>query len=210
MLFSGGFLLLLAVVVLVMVNRHMKRSRDEMDRLDHRIGTLWQELDSRRQEPADPEDHPRLTTGTHTAGSDSPEKVAAERAVYERIWPTIWTLHEKVGAFLRAVEHQDSNNNDNRLAARQAALDLRGEANQLRPFLDETVDQLVHQLLDVEIKAHLAACQFLDNRQAQLGTDSSADIARDGYRQQWHLHHDNEAKEILGHLVHAIRRRTLS
>lgn len=205
-LIVGGLLSLLAFGTFVVVGRQIRQARDDAEHIDHRLNTLWHELDTLRLDPVpNGESHSLPASPTNTP---SPEKFAAERAVYEKLWPVIWTLHDRVGAFLRAVEHNEPHS-ETRLAARQAALDLRSETNRARPFINEGVDHLLHQLLDVEIKAHLAACQYLDQRHAQLAEARGGDISRDPYRQQWHMHYDNEAKELIDHLVHTIRQRIL-
>lgn len=207
-LLIGGLLCLLAIGTFVVVGRQIRQARDEAEHIDHRLNTLWHELDTLRMDPVpNGESHaPPAAAGLTNVAS--PETFIAERAVYEKLWPYIWALHDRVGVFLRAVEHNEPHS-ESRLAARQAALDLRSETNHARPFITEGVDQLLHQLLDVEIKAHLAACQYLDQRHAQLAEARGGDISRDPYRQKWHMHYDNEAKEVLDHLVHTIRQRTL-
>ncbi|WP_148862946.1 hypothetical protein [Marinobacter fonticola] len=206
LLVVGGLLCLLALIAFFLINRKVQQALSDVDHIDHRLNTLWHELDTLRLDPAPSADQP-LKSGH--APEPSPEKFAAERAVYETLWPLIWTLHDKVGTFLRAVDNRESHS-ESRLAARHAALEVRSQVNRMRPFFDENIDRLLSQLLDVEIKAHLTACQYLDRGQSQTAVGAEGiETQPETLRHKWRMLYDSEATELVNQLVDAIRRRTL-
>lgn len=204
----GGLLCLLALISFFLVNRKIQQALNDVDHIDHRLNTLWHELDTLRLDPA-PATATDQPLKSAMQPAPSPEKYAAEREVYETLWPLIWSLHDKVGTFLRAVDHRESHS-ESRLAARHAALEVRSQVNRLRPFFDENIDRLITQLLDVEIKAHLTACQYLDRNQSQTAVGAEGiETQPDTLRHKWKLLYDSEATELVNQLVDAIRRRTL-
>lgn len=206
LLVVGGLLCLLALIAFFLINRKVQQALQDVDHIDHRLNTLWHELDTVRLDPVPSADQPLKSA---TLPAPSPEKYTAERAVYETLWPLIWSLHDKVGTFLRAVDHRESHS-ESRLAARHAALEVRSQVNRMRPFFDENIDRLITQLLDVEIKAHLTACQYLDRSQSQTAVGAEGiETQPDTLRQKWRMLYDSEATELVNQLVDAIRRRTL-
>ncbi|ROU01508.1 hypothetical protein EB809_03345 [Marinobacter sp. R17] len=194
---AGGLACLIALAAFVVLFRQVRRQQEEVDYLERRINTLWQEADAQVGGEGDKPDAPSVDVRPRAGVS------ATERAAYDTLWPLAWELHDRIGTFLRAIDHHEPIS-DTRLAARHAALDLRRETNRLRPFIDADIDHLLHQLLDAEVKAHLAACQFLDNRDARAreGSENSS-------RWQWQEHHEQEAVELMNQLVTAIRKRVL-
>lgn len=195
---AGALVCLIALVAFIVLFRQVRRQQEEVDYLERRINTLWHETDA--QQVGDDGDRP------DAAPADIRPRAgisASERAAYDTLWPLAWELHDRIGTFLRAIDHHEPIS-DPRLAARHAALDLRRETNRLRPFIDADIDHLLHQLLDAEVKAHLAACQFLDNRDARAreGSENSS-------RWQWQEHHEQEAVELMNQLVTGIRKRVL-
>ena len=208
LLVVGSLLCLLALIAFFLVNRKIQQALNDVDHIDHRLNTLWHELDTLRLDPA-PATTADQPLKSATQPVPSPEKYAAEREVYETLWPLIWSLHDKVGNFLRAVDHRESHS-ESRLAARHAALEVRSQVNRLRPFFDENIDRMITQLLDVEIKAHLTACQYLDRNQSQTAVGAEGiETQPDTLRNKWRLLYDSEATELVNQLVDAIRRRTL-
>lgn len=204
--------LVLAALIAIVAITAIKRSLEaEQDVLKRRLDTLWHEMDDvRMQRPTDGGeseiDAPPATPASRSRGAPSSnaaisvERFNHEKAVYEGIWAVTWALHDRVGAFLRAVEAGE-NASDSRLSARNAALEARAKTNALRPFYDEQLDDLLSRIIDAEIKAHLAACQYLDYRQSEPGTSI------DSYRETFRLQHDGEAREVVSQLVATIRRR---
>ncbi len=48
----------------------------------------------------------------------------------------------------------------------------------LRPFFNAEVDDLLTRLIDTEIKAHLAACQYMDMQQGGLSAGADDENSR--------------------------------
>lgn len=190
LLLSAG-LLLAALLAMLVVSRLRQRLQADQESLRRRIDGLWHELDEQRMQPP---------AGDGDRAASAEERFRRQYAVWESVWEVVWALHERVGGFLRAVESGD-NVGDSRLSARNAALEARSRINSLRPFFDEQVDMLVARVIDAEIKAHLAACQYLDRRATE--TDGGLESHRENFR----LQHDGEAREAVNQLVTVIRQR---
>ena len=79
--------------------------------------------------------------------------------------------------------------------------------NRNRPFCTESVDELVTLLIDAEIKAHLAACQYLDLLKDVTSASSNHD--RRVLQEKCHSLHEGEARELMNQLVSSIRHRTI-
>jgi hypothetical protein len=108
--------------------------------------------------------------------------------------------------FLRAVEAGEAAG-ELRLEARNAALEARNLLNRNRPFCTESVDELVTRLIDAEIKAHLAACQYLDLLKDVSSASSNHD--RRVLQDKCHSLHEGEARELMNQLVSSIRHRAI-
>lgn len=187
-------LVLAAVLAVMVVSRLRQQLQTEQDALRHRLDGLWHELDDLRMQA------PSANPGISERPGVNEERFRRQYAVWEAVWDLAWTLHDRVGNFLRAVENGE-NPSESRLSARNAALDARSRVNALRPFFDEHVDALLSRLVDAEIKAHLAACQYLDRR----STEPEGRL--ESYRESFRLQHDGEAREAVNQLVAAIRER---
>ncbi len=135
------------------------------------------------------------------------ERFSTEKAAYDALWPLTWSLHDRLGQFLRAVEANDDNAGELRLEARNAALEARRALNRVRPFCHTDIDELITQLIDNHIKAHLAACHLMDLRKDSLGSGSSHEMAVQ--KEKFRMLYDGQAKEMLDQLVTLIRRRML-
>lgn len=190
---SAG-LLLAALLAVLTLSRLRQQLRAEQDNLRHRLDGLWHELDELRMQT------PVTSSATSERSPANEERFRRQYGVWESVWEVAWTLHDRVGNFLRAVENGE-NVADSRLSARNAALEARSRVNGLRPFFDEHVDALLSRVIDAEIKAHLAACQYLDRRSTE------PDGSLESYRESFRLQHDGEAREAVNQLVAAIRQR---
>lgn len=145
--------------------------------------------------------------GNGASGSPVEEaRYHTEVEAYSKIWPQVWHLHERLGMFLRAVEAGEAAG-ELRLEARNAALEARNLLNRNRPFCTESVDELVTRLIDAEIKAHLAACQYLDLLKDVTSASSNHD--RRVLQEKCHSLHEGEARELMNQLVSSIRHRTI-
>ncbi|MDC0661587.1 hypothetical protein [Marinobacter sp. SS21] len=194
--------LIVALTLVLIVNRHRQQSESEYEAQKQRLDTLWQELDDLRVGQVD---MPHVATGHPTDGL-AREHLAIERSAYEQLWPPVCDLHDKLGAFLRAVEAQEPANDD-RLTARNAALEARSVLNQVRPFCHARVEELATQLIDSEIKAHLAGCHY-----QELQRDSDANATsheQEVQHQKFRLLYEGEVPELMNELIEAIRRRTV-
>ena len=210
MLSTGGLPLLLAagalglaLIALFLSSGARRRNQEQLTALRERSDTLWREVDDIRvaqfNRPGE----------AGNGGSGSPVEEAryhTEVEAYSKIWPQIWHLHERLGMFLRAVEAGEAAG-ELRLEARNAALEARNLLNRNRPFCTESVDELVTRLIDAEIKAHLAACQYLDLLKDVSSASSNHD--RRVLQDKCHSLHEGEARELMNQLVSSIRHRAI-
>lgn len=207
LLSTNHFILLIAAAALVVAiaalfsgSAARRRSLSQIDTVKQRVDSLWTDMDELRVSQFN---------GPGASGGNDPtagERFAAEKAAYETIWPLLWSLHDKLGMFLRAVE-ADEQVGELRLEARNAALAARSTLNRVRPFCHDDVDELITQLIDNHIKAHLAACHYMDLRKDSLS--SSSNHERAVQKEKFHMLYDGQAKEMLDQLVTLIRRRML-
>lgn len=165
-----------------------------------RVDSLWTDMDELRVSHFN---GPKASGGNDPTAS---QRFSAEKAAYEAIWPLVWSLHDKLGMFLRAVEADDQAG-ELRLEARNAALTARSTLNRVRPFCHGDIDELITQLIDTHIKAHLAACHYMDLRKDSLS--SSSNHERAVQKEKFHMLYDGQSKEMLDQLVTIIRRRML-
>ncbi len=194
--------LVVALTLILIVHRYQQQSESEHEAQKQRLDTLWQELDDLRVGQAET---PYVAAG-HSSDGLAREHLAIERSAYEQLWPPIYDLHDKLGIFLRAVEAQEPAN-DSRLSARNAALEARSVLNQVRPFCHARVEELATQLIDSEIKAHLAGCQY-----QELQRDSDANETgheQEIQHQKFRLLYEGEVPELMSELIEAIRRRSV-
>lgn len=189
--------IIILLIGIVILSRFRQAMLSRYATLQTRLDTLWHEMDYLRLQA------PEAETGAVAPADRSAlvsQQFASEKAVFEQLWPVIWDLHDKLGTFLRAVESAESAT-DSRLAARTAALHARATINSLRPFYDGQLDDLLTRLIDADIKAHLAACQYLDHRHS--GTSESPE----GHREKFRLIYEGDARDLLNQLVSVMRRR---
>lgn len=192
--------LVVAIIAVFSGSAARRRLQEQNDVLKQRVDTLWQDMDDMRVSQFNSPGAPGGTDAT--AG----ERFATEKAAYDAIWPLVWSLHDKLGMFLRSVE-ADEPAGELRLEARNAALEARSTLNRVRPFCHGEIDELITHLIDNHIKAHLAACHFMDLRKDSLS--SSTNHEREVQKEKFRMLYDGQAKEMLTQLVTAIRRRTL-
>lgn len=204
---TNQLILLIAVaavtiaVIAIFSGAAARRRMSEQGRIvKERVDSLWSDVNEWRVSQFN--DPVTSTDQDPIAG----ERFAAEKAAYDAIWPLIWSLHDKLGLFLRAVEAEEPAG-ELRLEARNAALDARRMLNRVRPFCHEDIDELITQLIDNHIKAHLAACHLMDLRKDSLSSDSSHEMAVQ--KEKFHMLYDNHARDMLSQLVTLIRRRML-
>lgn len=167
-----------------------------------RVDSLWKDINAWQASQFSAPSGGVNSEPDHTAG----ERFATEKAAYDAIWPPVWSLHDKLGIFLRAVE-ADEITGECRLDARDAALEARRVLNRVRPFCDGDIEELVTQLIENYIKAHLAACHLIDLRKDALA--SSSDHQHAVQKEKFRMLYDGQAKEMLNQLVVLIRRRML-
>jgi len=206
---NGIALVLSAIALMVAVATlvyavNSRRTQSQLDsQLKQRTETLWRDMDELRVSQFNGTPHPLLNSGSASSESD---QFAAEKAAYDEIWPQLWLLHDRLGLFLRTVESGEAAG-ELRLEARNAALDARNALNRRRPFCHEDVDSMVTKLIDTDIKAHLAACQYMDLLKETATSDTTHD--RNIQREKFHLLYDGEARELMNQVVALIRRRIL-
>jgi type II secretory pathway pseudopilin PulG len=195
--------LLLIVLVLVVVALQASRRQVTVQlELKQRLETLWHEMDELRVQQFNASEPSVGNSGNQVLA----EQFLLEKAALEKIWPLVWGLHDKLASFLRAVESNEPTG-DTRVTARNAALEARKAVNGLRPFFNAEVDDLLTRLIDTEIKAHLAACQYMDMQQGGLSAGAEDESSRHTSRQKFRLLHEGDAKDLLNHLVEVMRRR---
>lgn len=199
----AGLVLVVLVVAVVALQISRRQAGGQLE-LKQRVATLWQEMDELRVQQFNEAEPPTGTSGNQLLA----EQFLLEKAALEKIWPLVWGLHDKLGSFLRAVESNEPTG-DTRVTARNAALEARKTANGLRPFFNAEVDDLLTRLIDTEIKAHLAACQYMDMQQGGLSVSADDEGSRHSSRQKFRLLHEGDGKDLLNHLVEIMRRRMI-
>ncbi|MBC7182577.1 MAG: hypothetical protein H5U30_03250 [Marinobacter sp.] len=202
-LFVSACAFLLALVSITLISGARRRNQDQLTTLREKCDTLWRELDDIRVAQFN-------RPGDAGSGWGSPPIEEAcyqtEIEAYSKIWPQVWQLYERLGAFLRAVEAGESAG-ELRMESRNAALEARNLLNRNRPFCSQAVDELVTRLIDAEIKAHLAACQYLDLLKDVSSASSSHD--RRVLQDKCHSLHEGEARDLMNQLASSIRQRAI-
>lgn len=205
---ANYFILLIAVTALIVAiiaafsgTAARRRMSEQNDTVKQRVDSLWVDMDEMRVSQFN---SPGARGGT--TDTTASERFSAEKAAYDAIWPLVWTLHDKLGMFLRAVE-ADEQAGELRLEARNAALEARKTLNRVRPFCHGDIDELITQLIDNHIKAHLAACHYMDLRKDSLS--SSSNHEREVQKEKFRMLYDAQAREMLDQLVKSIRNRML-
>jgi len=192
--------LIVAAFAIISGSLARRKMTEQNNLMKYRVDTLWKDINawqaSQFNSPGTPAQQD-VNAGEH---------YATEKAAYEAIWPLVWSLHDRLGMFLRAVETED-NAGELRLEARNAALEARKVLNRVRPFCHSDIDELITQLIDNHIKAHLAACHLMDLRKDGLASSSNHEMAVQ--KEKFHMLYDSQAKEMLNQLVTLIRRRML-
>lgn len=192
--------LIAAIVALFSATAARRATAEQSDTVKQRVESLWHDMDEIRVSQFNG------PGSRETGNAVASEQFSAEKAAYEAIWPLVWLLHDKLGMFLRSVE-SDEPASELRLEARKAALDARSTLNRVRPFCHDDIDGLITQLIDNNIKAHLAACHFLDLRKDSLSPNTSHE--REVQKEKFHMLYEGQSRELLSQLVGAIRRRML-
>ena len=192
--------LIVAVVALFSASTAKRAAAEQSDTVKQRVDSLWHDMDEIRVSQFN------SPSSTETGNAIASEQFSAEKAAYEAIWPLVWLLHDKLGMFLRSVE-SDEPAGELRLEARKAALDARSTLNRVRPFCHDDIDGLITQLIDNHIRAHLAACHFMDLRKDSLSSNTSHE--REVQKEKFHTLYEGQSRELLNQLVGAIRRRML-
>lgn len=228
-----GLAMLLAVLVLGAITafwlyqRQNSQQRDlqrEMQALRFQIDDQHMHTDDQRMQPrgpsltATPDRGPQRPPMLPASPAATPPPVAQgpvnrmqaelELQAYQKIWPSVRDLHDKLGNFLRAIETGDTHE-DSRKAARAAALKAKDCAQRLRPFYPENIEALIFQLIDNEVHMHLSACAYLDNNdepQTKAAREKS-NSAYQSLRDESKLIYDGECRQQLNILVQSIRQR---
>lgn len=208
--FAGLALLLTWVVVgavFVWLRREQHRYHENLSQTLH---TLRYEIDEGRQMFQ----VPTVGTGTAVAAQNSNRVSRAqydmELEAYRDIWNALNELHRSLGLFLRSIENRDRYA-EHRQQTRTAATEAKDVTSRLMPFYHESVERIVTSLLDRYIYLHLSACSYLDG---QVGEQLESlplqqSVTLDILRERTHTLYDNEAKQQLKELAHAIRRRLM-
>ena len=199
--------LLACVLALVAILSLLRLKRDHQQRyesLRQRADTLWRELDDLRVDQTTPFTSPALRDGK---AATETSRYLTEKEAYDRIWPQVWQLHDRLGLFLRAVESGEPVG-DLRLETRNTAIEARNLLNRNRPYCCQQVDELATRLIDTEIPTHLAACQYVDLVKEASTTPSTHD--RRALQEKCQHLHEGEARELLQQLTEAVRSRMIT
>lgn len=196
--------LLFALIAIMLSMGARRRHQEQIVTLRERADWLCREVDDIRVVQFNRTSEP----GTSTQGSSALDEARyrAEKEAYDKIWPQVWHLYERLGMFLRAVEAGEAAG-ELRLDARHAALEARSLLNRNRPFCTEVIEGLTTRLIDTEIKAHLAACQHLDLLKDVSNGSSSHD--RRVLQDKCHSLHEGDARDLINQLASSIRQRTI-
>lgn len=207
---SGNLLLILSLAALIIAlvalvhSSGVKRTQSgQYALMREKADSLWRELDDLRT--GAPDKLP-LTNNIGNTAATAEARYQTEKSAYNRLWPEIWRLHDRLGLFLRTVEAGEPAG-ELRLDARNTALEVRQLLNTERPFCCEQVADLITQLVDTEIKAHLAACRYLDLLKDVSTQPTQED--RQTLQQKYHSLYEGDARELLNQLATTIRRRTI-
>jgi hypothetical protein len=195
--------LIVALTALLLTSGAKRRAVEEADSLRLQIGTLGRELEEFRVDQFNSADRASTTTNMSETGI---ARYSAEKEAYDVLWPQVWQLHDRLGMFLRAVQSGEDISGL-RQDTRNAALDSRALLSRYRPFCCASVEELLTYLIDTEIKAHMAACQYLDLLKDAANTPSDHD--RRVQQDKCHVLYEIEAKDLLNRLITAIRQRVL-
>ncbi|MBE0484996.1 hypothetical protein [Marinobacter sp.] len=196
--------LLFALIAIVLIAGARRRHQEQITTLRERADWLCREVDDIRVVQF----NRTSQSGTQNQGSSALDgaRYRSEKEAYDKIWPQVWQLYERLGMFLRAVEAGEAAG-ELRLEARHAALEARSLMNRNRPFCSEVVESLTTRLIDTEIKAHLAACQHLDLLKDVSNESSSHD--RRVLQDKCQSLHEGDARDLINQLAASIRQRTL-
>lgn len=196
--------LLCALIAMVLAVGAPRRCQEQIATLRERADWLWREVDDIRVGQFNRTGEP--VTSTQGSSALDEARYRTEKEAYDKIWPQVWQLYERLGMFLRAVEAGEASK-ELRLEARHAALEARSLLNQNRPFCSEGVEELTTRLIDTEIKAHLAACQHLDL--VKTSSNASPSHERRVLQDKCQSLHEGEARDLINQLASSIRQRTL-
>ncbi|PSF12747.1 hypothetical protein [Marinobacter shengliensis] len=196
--------MLLALGSILFTASARRRHREELTTLRERADTLWREVDEFRV--AQFNRTGESGSSPHMSSLFDEARYRTEKEAYDKLWPQVWHLYERLGMFLRAVEAGEASG-ELRLEARHAALEARNLLNRNRPFCSDVVDGLATRLIDTEIKAHLAACQHLDLLKDVSNTSSSHD--RRVLQDKCHSLHEGDARDLINQLASTIRERSI-
>ena len=83
---------------------------------------------------------------------------------YQKIWKQINNLHSKLGIFLRSIDHEE-NIESNRKECRETLYNTQSIANELVPFIDKSIENIMFESIDIYSNIHLSACVYLDGNQ---------------------------------------------
>lgn len=195
--------LIVAIISIFSGTTVRRKLAERVDAIKMRVDSLWTDMDELRVSHFN---GPKVSGASGGNDTTASERFSAEKAAYEAIWPLVWSLHDKLGMFLRAVEADDQAG-ELRLEARNAALTARSTLNRVRPFCHGDIDELITQLIDNHIKAHLAACHYMDLRKDSLSSSSNHEKAVQ--KEKFRMLYDGQSKEMLDQLVTNIRHRML-
>ena len=195
--------LIIAVIALLHSASVRRAQQGQYELMREKADSLWRELDDLRS-GSGPGTSLDNQTQSHSVTAE--ERYRTEKHAYDQLWPEIWHLHDRLGLFLRSVEAGEPAG-ELRLEARNTALEVRRLLNTQRPFCSEQVAELMTHLVDTEIKAHLAACRYLDMLKDVSTQPTQED--RQNLQEKYHTLYDGEARELMNQLATTIRRRTI-
>lgn len=202
LLILAGVSLIIALSALVYASRVRQQHDERLEVLREKADTLWREIDDIRVAHF----NGPMSSAGGTTDALMGNAYQTEKTAYQTIWPQLWQLYDRTGQFLRTVEAGEPVG-DLRLEARNAALEARQGLNRHRPFCSEKVEQLISRLVDTEIKAHLAASQYLDLLK-EVSTHPS-DHDRQLMQEKCDSLHEHDARALMNSLAEEIRNRML-
>lgn len=202
---------IVGLIAIIMVARYQQAQRKLMEQS---LGAMRFELEEHRLDLPGIDGEPRSPAKAGTALNSEPVsslQFELELDSYRKLWSAMQSLHQSLGAFLRAIEVREDAA-EKRLAARSAAMKVRELADNLMPFCAEHVEQLATGLLEKYIHIHLTACAYLDgNGEGQLqAAQRSQPVTLDTLREQTRTVYEHQGKQELMALGRAIRSRLSS
>ena len=131
-----------------------------------------------------------------------------EFSSYQELWKFINNLHGQVGIFLRSVKF-DENIESNRQKSKKLLYEAQTRSNELVPFIDKSIENIMFDVIDIYSKIHLLTCVYLDGNRPEdlemIGKDEA--ISKEMVLKEYETNYSKNSKHQLNLLAVEIRNR---